>query len=151
MPGCPPPYAQPHIDGLFGLVPLSSCIVSPLDYIRTPTRSFGRIAKYLIDRCELCSMDPLHEEIKTSSWSDQTSRPPPWGRILIIGSSSPHLLHRIWDELCHVSCFPLIFHVPCGSCVFVSLVDVWFGLVLQCSSCFPSCVHLVLGDSPSNS
>ena len=58
--GCPVPFVRPHVDGLFGLVPLFSCLVSPLDYIRTPPRPFVGITKYLIDICELCSMDPLH-------------------------------------------------------------------------------------------
>ena len=72
---------------------------------------------------------------------------PPWGKDLP-RSSSPHLLHRIWDELYHVSCFPLIVHVPCGSCVFVGLVDVWLDLFLSVPLVFSLVFILFLGIPP---
>ena len=72
---------------------------------------------------------------------------PPWGKDLP-RSSSPHLLHRIWDELYHVSYFPLIVHVPCGSCVFDCLVDVWFDLFLSVPLVFPLLFILFLGIPP---
>ena len=72
---------------------------------------------------------------------------PPLGKDLP-RSSSLHLLHRIWDELYHASCFPLIVHLPCGSCVFVGLVDVWLDLFLSVPLISPFVCFLFLGISP---